>query len=108
SGNEDKTLKLWDVGTGRLLHTFEGHSALVKSVAFSPDGRSALSVSWDKTLKLWDLATGQLLRTFEGHSDWMESVAFSPDGYSALPGDPSSGRWPRAGCCAPSTGIRIW
>jgi len=34
-----------------------GHSDAVTSVAFSPDGRYALSGSADKTLKLWDIET---------------------------------------------------
>jgi WD40 repeat protein len=38
-----------------------GHSSFVYSVAFSPDGRSALSSSPDNTLRLWDVATGSLL-----------------------------------------------
>ena len=69
SGSGDKTLKLWDAATGALLRTFEGHSDVVNSVAFSPDGTRVLSGSEDKTLKLWDAATGALLRTFEGHAD---------------------------------------
>jgi WD40 repeat protein len=85
SGSVDKTLKLWDVATGRLLRTFEGHAGWVMSVALSPDGRSALSGSSDRTLKLWDVA-GRLLRTFEGHADEVASVAFSPNGRSALSG----------------------
>jgi hypothetical protein len=69
-----------------LIRTFTGHSARVVSVAFSPDGRTALSGSWDKTLKLWEVATGKELRTFTGHSDHVLSVAFSPDGRTALSG----------------------
>jgi WD40 repeat protein len=43
SGSNDKTLKLWDVATGKLLRNFEGHTFGVLTVAFSPDGTRALS-----------------------------------------------------------------
>jgi WD40 repeat protein len=74
------------VATGKVLRTFKGHSNMVHSVAFAPDGRTALSGSWDKTLKLWEVATGKELRTFRGHSDAVYSVAFLPDGRTALSG----------------------
>src|SRR5208282_5306230 len=57
-----------------------GHSGTVRSVAFSPDGKTALSGSGDHTARLWDLATGREIRKFEGHSGEVSSVAFSPDG----------------------------
>jgi len=63
-----------------------GHSSQVTSVAFSPDGKLALSGSEDNSLKLWDVSTGRELRTFNGHSFLVESVAFSPDGKLALSG----------------------
>jgi WD40 repeat protein len=80
------TLKLWDVASGREIRSFIGHSNNVSSVAFSPDGRSALSGSSDKTVKLWDVASGREIRTFMGHSDAVTSVAYSPDGRLALSG----------------------
>ncbi|MGO9985657.1 MAG: hypothetical protein ACLPIX_15800 [Rhodomicrobium sp.] len=86
SGSRDRTLKLWDVETGRLLKTFEGHSDEVLSVAFRPDGARALSGSKDKTVKLWDVRTGQLLKTLEGHSDAVASLAVSADGSQILSG----------------------
>ncbi len=86
SGSSDKTLRLWDLTTGRTLRTFEGHESEVIAVAISPDGRRALSGSGDTTLHLWELATGRLLRTFEGHTRWVRSVAISPDGRRALSG----------------------
>jgi WD40 repeat protein len=58
----------------------------VQSVAFSPDGRRALSGGSDNTLKLWDIATAKELRAFNGHSNWIHSVAYSPDGNVALSG----------------------
>ena len=66
--------------------TFAGHKGDVMSVAFSPDGRSALSGSSDDTLKLWDVATGKEIRSFAKHVNPVISVAFSPDGRSALSG----------------------
>jgi WD40 repeat protein len=109
SGSADHTLKLWDVATGKLVRTLEGHSDEVTSVAFSPDGRTVLSGSWDHTLKLWDAATGKLVRTFERHSLGVTSVAFSPDGRSVLSGSVDNlsnyGTRPQASWCSPSRDI---
>ena len=61
---------------GELIKTFEGHSDIVTSTAFSSDGLKALSGSSDKTLKLWDLQTGQPQNTID-----VQSTAFWPNGY---------------------------
>ena len=52
----------------------------ISSVAFSPDGRYAVSGSWGKIITLWDIATGREIRIFSGHKERINSVAFSPDG----------------------------
>jgi len=80
SGSWDKTIKLWDVQTGRALQTLTGYSGVVYSVAFSPDGKVLASGNDDKTIKLWDVQTGRTLQTLIGHSSVVFSVAFSPDG----------------------------
>jgi predicted Zn finger-like uncharacterized protein len=86
SGSGDKTLRLWEVSSGKDLRTFEGHLSWVQSVSWSPDGRCALSGSADKTLRLWEVSSGQCLRTFEGHTGTVTSVSWSPDGRFALSG----------------------
>ena len=63
-----------------------GHSSTVRSVAFSPDGKTLASGSLDNTVKLWDVSTGTELRTLEGHSAEVLSVAFSPDGKTLASG----------------------
>ena len=87
SGSWDKTLKLWDAGTGQLIRVFEGHSDQIHSVVFSHDGARVLSGSADATLKLWEVATGRLIRTFESSSAArINSVTFSPDDAYVLSG----------------------
>ena len=64
SASGDGTLKVWDLETGRLLHTLEGHSQCVNGVAASADGTRAVSVSEDDTIKVWDIETGAMMATF--------------------------------------------
>jgi WD40 repeat protein len=77
---DDRILGLWHVQTGELLITYEGHTAQIWSVAFSPDGRTLASSSRDRTIKLWDVQSGQCLKTLQGHAGDIWSVTFSPDG----------------------------
>lgn len=63
------TLKLWDVASGRLVRSFDGHAQEVASFAVSPDGRTFYSIdqgtgsmsddSKSGAVIRWDLATGQ-------------------------------------------------
>ena len=74
----DKTAKLWDAATGRLIVVF-AHQGTVNSAAFSPDGTRILTASADHTAKLWDAASGKLIASF-GHQNEVNAAAFSPDG----------------------------
>jgi WD40 repeat protein len=80
SGGNDRTLKLWEVASGKEVRTFTGHRGAVTSVAFSPDGHLAISGSSDSTVRLWEVATGEQLRSTENLGWKVTSVAFSPDG----------------------------
>jgi WD40 repeat protein len=86
SASNDKTLKVWDLETGKSLYTLRGHTHWVTSVAMTQDGRRAVSASNDKMLKVWDLETGTPLCTLREHTSPVKAVAMTPDGRYAVSG----------------------
>lgn len=77
----DSLILIWDVESGVVLRTLEGHSDGVTSLTFSPDGRWIASGSVDRTVRLWESASGLPVRTLKGHSEGITSVVFGPDGH---------------------------
>jgi WD40 repeat protein len=78
---------LWDMNTRQPIGKLSGHSAIVKSLAFSPDGRTLASGSVDKTIILWDVKTGQILgQQLSGHTGAINGLVFSPDGKTLASG----------------------
>ncbi|HVQ67002.1 MAG TPA: WD40 repeat domain-containing protein [Bradyrhizobium sp.] len=85
SAGGDQALKLWDVGSGRLLRDFEGSEpSSIDEVVFSPHGDYVLAAG-AYGLRLWNVRTGLLTRTIGDSSRYdlanhAQAVAFSPDG----------------------------
>ena len=82
SASWDKTIRIWNAGTGEMvLGPLEGHTSAVYSALFSPDGRRIVSASGDDTIRIWNADTGEmLLGPLEGHTNDVNSAVFSPDG----------------------------
>jgi WD40 repeat protein len=74
---------VWNAATGQVIAKLEGHSDVVRSAAFSPDGQRVVTASYDHTARVWNAATGQVIAKLEG-SGSIFSAAFSPDGQRIL------------------------
>lgn len=79
TGGDDRSVRLWDFVSGRLVTTFEG-SGEVYAVAFSGDGKLLASAGADRVVRLWHIDTQKHLLSFKGHTGAIRCVAFSPDG----------------------------
>jgi hypothetical protein len=86
SASDDKTLRVWELGSGHELRTLAGHADSVNAVAVTPDGQRAVSASQDKTLKVWDLGSGRELQTLTGPRVGVNAVAVTPSGQRAVSG----------------------
>ncbi|MDT5120922.1 MAG: hypothetical protein QOC96_404 [Acidobacteriota bacterium] len=75
SASDDKTVKLWDVASGREIRTLTGHIGGVTSIAFDPTGKTLASGSSDGKVKLWEVASAQEIKTLTGHTLDIETVA---------------------------------
>ena len=71
---------LWDVASRTPLgEPLKGHQGAVRSVAFSPDGKTLASGSWDKTVMLWDVASRTPLgEPLKGHQDAVYERGLQP------------------------------
>jgi serine/threonine protein kinase len=80
SASADKTIKLWNLATGKEIRTLKGHLSSVNYLAISSDGQTLISASADKMIKVWDTTTGKLLRTLGGHTSFVNFLVITPDG----------------------------
>lgn len=83
--NDDTTLKLWDPTRAKLSRALTSRSSdygdLVRTVAFSPDGRKVVTGGSDYRPRLWEAESGrELLQKMKGHEGTISALAFSPDG----------------------------
>jgi mono/diheme cytochrome c family protein len=82
----DRTIRVFEVETGKMLAQIEDHADWVLGIAFSPDGKRLASASRDKTAKVFDLEKKESLVTFPAHVQPVYTVSFIPDGKGVATG----------------------
>jgi WD40 repeat protein/serine/threonine protein kinase len=102
TASQDRTAKIWDVKTRKVLVTLGGpprgekiqagamhirpHSQAVLRAEFSPDGTRVLTAGEDNRAILWNAVTGEPILQLQGHTAAVTSVCFSVDGKRAITG----------------------
>ncbi len=87
SASDDRTLRVWDVETGKQLRALEGHTDSVRAVAVV-DQRRVVSASDDRTLRVWDVDTARTGAVFTLDAP-ARTVAFVRDRRLLVAGDES-------------------
>ncbi|ACY18086.1 protein kinase domain-containing protein [Haliangium ochraceum] len=86
TASEDRSAKIWDVRSGQLQRTLEGHTSGVTTAGFSLDGDWVFTASREGTIKTWDARTGAPRWTFFGHRTAIWSSHLSPSNDALVTG----------------------
>jgi RNA polymerase sigma factor (sigma-70 family) len=76
SGDESHHIRVWDVATGKEIHTISNQLNI--AAALAPTGRLLASAGTE--IRFWDTTTWKKIRTFPGYGGGEPTLAFSPDG----------------------------
>lgn len=77
---QQETIVIWDIEAGIAQDYFTGHTNLIHSIAYSPDGEYLVSSDMRGGIYIWDTVLGKLVRRIEGPNNEFHKVSFSPNG----------------------------
>ena len=69
-------MKVFNVASGSLMKTFEGHTHHVLGVAWRADGQQLATAGADNVVKVWDYASGEQRKTIEGFGKEVTAIQF--------------------------------
>ncbi|CAN4125705.1 unnamed protein product [Withania somnifera] len=78
TGSADRTIKIWDLASGRLKLTLTGHIEQVRGLAVSSKHTYMFSAGDDKLVKCWDLEQNKVIRSYHGHLSGVYCLALHP------------------------------
>ncbi|KAE9343286.1 hypothetical protein PF008_g9759 [Phytophthora fragariae] len=79
SASMDRTIRLWDVHTGKHKQQLDGHAKGVRSLAYSPEYRFLVSAGFDFDALVWNPYVDQLILRLHGHNNSLCGVEIIPD-----------------------------
>jgi WD40 repeat protein len=79
SASYDRTVRSWDVTSGKVIRTMGKHQDIIYEISLSPDGKVLASAGQDNMIRLWDVAADKEIHTGRGHEHAVLSLGFTPD-----------------------------
>jgi RNA polymerase sigma factor (sigma-70 family) len=82
----DGCVRMWDVTTGKVVHSLDTPGRRILPIALAPDGKTLAAGSLDGMIYLWKMPGGLAVRAFRGHEQNICGLIFSPDGQTLVSG----------------------
>jgi WD40 repeat protein len=101
SGSGEKTIKVWDLESGREIITLKGHTGWISAMALTSDDKYLISGCNDGSLKVWDIRYWRELFTLPGHKGKIEGILITPDNRRAV-------TWSESGKDSKDDSLKIW
>ena len=64
---EEHRVRIWDMASGRLVHTLRGHTSVLRTLQFTPDSTRLITGAHDSTVRVWDVASGREIHCLHLH-----------------------------------------
>jgi WD40 repeat protein len=87
TSGDDRTVRIWQPETGRMVRIVRQHQGAVFCLAFSPDGTTLYSAGKEGVVRRLDTGSDAILGSWPAQPDWIYSMAVSPDGAKLATGD---------------------
>jgi RNA polymerase sigma factor (sigma-70 family) len=101
-------VKVWNLATRKARTFFHGETGRIRSVAFSPDGKTLAAGARDGAVRLWDVATGKERVCLREKNQYIQAVAFSPDGKTLAVAFDAERITTAAGQRIPADRVHLW
>lgn len=79
TGGQDRTVRLWNAGTGAAIKSYAAHGYEVLGIAVAHDNAKFASCGGDRSVFVWDVTSGNTLKRLSGHLARINVVDFNAD-----------------------------